>query len=213
MWSKGNHLRSEVGIFSFLVECRQSYCWLKIAHVDCDPSSHKYLILCFFTCHLCHFSPIWADAICYLIYLMPVSSFRWVLSLMLFNCSALLYAERAPVNFVPCHYMITLNSWTSDCNFFPQGRTLSLWAYCNDWECDTLFLLNVGIWPYFCLCYVCPYRGSALLWYSKEKMKPSCQLSRAAFSPSASDHYSPLNQTKPESVILSFLLAFFFFTF
>lgn len=74
------------------------------------------------------------------------------LSLIIFNCSALLYRERAPLNFLPCHYIITLKSWTSNCNCLHRERTLSpleltvMIAY---------FLLNGEMWPYLCLCYVC----------------------------------------------------------
>lgn len=30
----------------------------KVAHVDCDASSHKYLIICLFACLLCHSLPL-----------------------------------------------------------------------------------------------------------------------------------------------------------
>lgn len=102
---------------------------------------------------------------------------------------------------------------------FPhKGRTRSSRAYCNDCGCDTLFSecgdLAIPLLV-FCL-YVCPHRGSSRHWFSKERRITSSlhQLSRAAFPllNSASDHSSSsLNQTKPNSVILFFLLAFLIF--
>ena len=154
-----------------------------IAHVDCDTSSHKYLILCLFTCHLCHLSPVWADAVCYLINLMPVSLLCWVLSHIIINCSTLLHGERAPLNFWPCHYMISLTSWTSNCNFHMRGGLAPL-------ELTVMIVgvmlcsLNVEIWPYLCLCSVCVsvLTEEALVTDSQRKRRTmsSHQSSRAA---------------------------------
>lgn len=113
------------------------------------------------------------------------------------------------MNFLPCHYKITLKSWTSHRNLLLRGG-LCAQAYCNEWECVTSECGELAIpLPELCLG-VLSHRGCALFWYSKERR----MMSRADFSPPKLVPLTTivsLNQTKPESVILFFLRFFFLF--
>lgn len=117
------------------------------------------------------------------------------LSLKMFYCSSLLYRERVPLNCLPCHYMITLKSWTSNCNL-PSGEDSLLLLY---WLGVWYFLLNVEIWPYLCLHYVC-----VSVCVLKEKARFSDAQQKEGWCPRVSHRgqLSPPPKPVPQTIIL-----------
>lgn len=78
------------------------------------------------------------------LYLMPVSSFCWVLSLIYYNCSALFCRKWAPFNRIPHHNIYS----ELDLKLQFTSPVTRLWNF------NTALILNVEMWPYLYLCSV-----------------------------------------------------------